>query len=219
MADYKYGMNLIRVSNTTAWSSLVPDVIKEFNMPMQNPTKKYPGVITVGSSWNITDPGGPVFTTSRLFESLEEVEEYNHATMNQNKERIELVNSIHERCLSFTFRLSKILINGEYKGSGKPGVLSRNIFKARVGKIDEVIRFLTSYVESLPSDASIPQVSEVTYGSIGVLRLITPYENNIEAELGYEKSRSSWESPEVQKASESIESMVRSVSRILDTNL
>ena len=130
-----------------------------------------------------------------------------------------MVNSIHERCLSFTFRLSKILINAEYKGSGKPGVLSRNIFKARVGKIDEVIRFLTSYVESLPSDASIPQVSEVTYGSIGVLRVITPYENNIEAELGYEKSRSSWESPEVQKASESIESMVRSVSRILDTNL
>jgi len=219
MADYKYGINLIRVASTTAWSTLVPDVVKEFNMPMQNPGKQYPGVITVGPSWNITDAGGPVFTTSRLFESLEEVEEYNHATMNQNKERIELVNSIHERCLSFTFRLSKILINAEYKGSGKPGVLSRNIFKTRVGKIDEVIRFLTSYVESLPADASIPQVSEVTYGSIGVVRLITPYENNIEAELGYEKSRASWESPEIQKASESIESMVRNVSRILDTSL
>lgn len=219
MTNYKYGINLIRVSNTTAWSSLVPDVIKEFNMPMQNPSKKYPGVITVGPSWNITDPGGPVFTTSRLFESLEEVEEYNHATMNQNKERIELVNSIHERCLSFTFRLSKILINAEYKGSGKPGVLSRTIFKAKVGKIDEVIRFLTSYIESLPSDASVPQLSEVRNGPIGVVRLVTGYENAAEAELGYEKSRSSWESPEIQKASESIESMVRSVSRILDTNL
>ena len=219
MANYKYGMNLIRVSNTTDWSTLVPDVVKEFNMPMQNSGKQYPGVITFGPRWNINDGGGPAFITTRLFESVEEVEDYNQAGMNQIKERSELVNSIHERCRSFTFVLSKILINAEYKGSGKPGVLSRTIFKAKVGKIDELIRFLTSYVESLPSDASVPQLSEVRNGPIGVVRLVTGYENAAEAELGYDRSRSNWESPEVQKASEIIESMTRNVSRILDNSI
>ena len=219
MTDYKYAMNLIRVSSTTGWSTLVPDVIKEFNMPMQKSGKQYPGILTVGQHWNNTAIGGPVFTTSRLFESLDEVEDYNQAAINQDKERSELVNIIHERCLSFTFRLSKILINGEYKGSGKPGVLSRTIFKARSGKIDEVIRFLTSYIESLPSESSVPQLSEVRNGPVGVIRLVTPYENSAEAELGYDRSRSNWDSPEVQKASESIESMVRTVSNILDASL
>lgn len=219
MPDYKYVTNLIRVSSAPKGMSIIPDVIKEFNTQIDSSKQVYPGLVTVGPHPTNNSNGGPVFTTSRLFESLEELEDYNQAQRNQQPERQELVDSIHERCISINLRMAKILINGEYKGNGKPGVLSRMIFKAKIGKIDEVIRFLTSFVDSLPSEASIPQLSEVRTGPYGVIRIVTPYENIVEAELGYDRSRVTWESPESQKGQEAVEEGFRTVSNILASSL
>ena len=139
--------------------------------------------------------------------------------MNSSDERKALVQRLSEKCTSTTFRISRLIKEGNYVGSNPPSCLVRNYIKVKRGYIDEAIEIMSSFIDNIPDDRTKPVLSESTTGRSGLLTLSIPYETFAAAEEGYARVRENSGTPMGKRLAEITQENMRVPTFILHSTI
>ncbi|MFL2784297.1 MAG: hypothetical protein ACJ0BL_04635 [Dehalococcoidia bacterium] len=198
---------------SAAGTNFMAEVVEEFKSLELNA----PGVVT-GTGYAQGFPG-PVAVLSRLHEDASGIDSYHSAVMNSSDERNALVQRLSEKCISTTFRISRLIKEGNYVGSNPPSCLVRNYIKVKRGYIDEAIEIMSSFIDNIPDDRTKPVLSESTTGRAGLLTLSIPYETFAAAEEGYARVRENSGTPMSKRLAEITEENMRVPTFILHSTI